>query len=108
MKLSFQYNRFLHGVIYKEVKAIKKPLYVFDGQFVFRPSGLSVESLKQLLKHLDLDYPREDEKVLSITKLSTKQMGNHIEFMINLLAENKLTFPHIDLEWSRLMENIRD
>ena len=107
MKLSFQYNRFLHGVIYKEVKAIKKPLYVFDGKFVFRPAGLSMESLKQLLKHLDLDYPREDEKVLSMTKLDTKQMGDHIEWMIKLLAENKLTFPYIDLEWSRLMRDIK-
>jgi len=107
MKLSSPYNRFLHGVIYKDVKAIKRPLYVFDGQFVFRPSGLSVESLKQLLKHLDLDYPREDEKVLSITKLSTKQMGNHIEFMINLLADNGLTFKHIDEEWERIMESVR-
>ena len=104
MQLSSAYNRFIHGVVYKELHSIQKPIKVFDGKFIFRPSGLTYNSVKQLLKHLDLNYPREGNKVKSITKLTTQEMSEHLEFITLLLGENGITQKHIEEEFKRLME----
>jgi hypothetical protein len=107
MKISNNYNRFLHGVIYNQVKAIQEPLKVFDGKFIFRPCSISLDSVKQLLKHIDLDYPRNDKGVLSITQLTSKQVCEHIEFIILLLGENGHTFEFIEDEWNRILKEIK-
>lgn len=107
MLISSPFNRFLHGVIYKEVKAIKEPLIVHN--LKFKPSGLSFDSVKQLLKHLDLDYPRDQNNTpLSITTITSKELCLHIEWCIRTLGENGFTFSFIEKEWERLINSARN
>jgi hypothetical protein len=94
---SLQQNKLYHelcGQLYSS-----KPVYVWDGRFieyglrnpmVFRPSAFSYDSFRDLIKSLDFDYPRGENKLpISSAKLSTEDMNSHITFLEVLLMEGK-------------------
>lgn len=102
--ISKQFMRFYYGVVLKQIKAIKQPL-VFHNKFKVRLSALSVESCKQMLKILDLKYPKDSTQMpISLRDIENSELVDHIDFLIKSLAENKLTFPFIDDEWERLLK----
>ncbi len=74
-----------------------KSIKVYDGRFsnlgytnpiVFRPSAFGYDTFRELIKAIDLSYPRDNKgKVLSSAKLNTEQMNSHITFLEVLLTE---------------------
>ncbi|HET8689374.1 MAG TPA: hypothetical protein VFM18_22415 [Methanosarcina sp.] len=70
---------------------------IYDGRFtelgypnpvVIRLSAFSYDTARELLKALDLEFPRDSkQKVLSSTKLTTEQMNSHITFLEILTKE---------------------
>ena len=60
MKISISFNRFIFGVVLEELRRPNIVLTFREVGFKFRTSQISKESMRNLLKYLDLDYPRDD------------------------------------------------
>ena len=77
----------------------------FDNpKFMFRTSSITKESMRELLKHLDFDYVRDEEgKPLSYTKLDSKQMSNHVAWIEMIAGSSGVEMSYITAEWDRLM-----
>lgn len=95
MNRSQQQNRIYHsycGQLYKT-----KEVRVYDGRFTeygypnpfrFRPSALSYDSFRDIMKALDFEYDRDNQgRPLSSTKVSVETMNKHIIFLECLLSE---------------------
>ena len=88
MIISSQFNRFMHGVVLRELGALRY-LQIREHKLALRPFYLTQGTLKQLLKVLDFDYPREkDGKPFSYRKLTARDMLAHIAFIELVMAEN--------------------
>ena len=75
-----------------------------EPKFKFRTSCITKESMRELLKHLDFTYPRDEEsKPLSYTKLDSKQMSDHVQWIEMIAGQSGCEFSYIADEWSRLM-----
>lgn len=105
--ISNQFMRFYYGVVLKQIRQIQSPL-IFHNKFKIRLSSLSVNSSKQMLKMLDLEYPKDSTQMpISLRDIENSELIHHIDFLISVLAENKLSFKFIDDEWQRLLKEIR-
>ena len=103
--ISNQFMRFYYGVVLKQIRQIQSPL-IFHNKFKIRLSALSVESSKQMLKMLDLEYPKDTTQMpISLRDIENGELIHHIDFLINVLAENKQTFKFIEDEWERLIKD---
>lgn len=101
--ISNQFMRFYYGVVLKQIRQIQSPL-IFHNKFKIRLSSLSVNSSKQMLKMLDLEYPKDSTQMpISLRDIENSELIHHIDFLISVLAENKLSFKFIDDEWQRLL-----
>ena len=70
---------------------------IYDGRFtdlgypnpiVIRLSAFNYDSARELLKALDLQYPRDEKgNALSSAKLTTEEMGSHLFFLEILTKE---------------------
>lgn len=88
MLVSREFNRFMHGVVLAQVAKIRF-LKVQEIKGILRPFYLSPDTLKQLLKIIDLDYPRNEKgEPLSYTKLNELEFLSHIAFIERICAEN--------------------
>ncbi len=106
--LSSQFRKFVFGVVLKELKALKEPIVIEEPRFKFRTSSITKESLRNLLKHLDLNYPRDERmRPLSYTKLNNKDMCKHIEFINKIVGQSGQTLNYIEEEWKRIMESVK-
>lgn len=103
MIISNSFNRFFHRAVIVEIKRINTPISFYN-RFKVRFSGLSIKSIKTMLKMLDLNYPRCNGEVISITDIENKELCEHIEFIFRTLAENSITLPVIENEWQRLIK----
>lgn len=103
MIISSRFNRFYHRAIITEIKRINTPISFYN-RFKIRFSGLSIKSIKTMLKMLDLNYPRSNGEVISIKDIESKELCEHIEFIFKTLAENSITLKVIEDEWERLLK----
>ena len=81
MKIRNEFSRFMHGVVLKELWALRY-LEIRELHVAIRPFYLAFDTLKQVLKRLDTDYP------LTYTKLNTEEVLSHIAFIERLMSEN--------------------
>lgn len=106
MKISNHQTRWIFGVLLEQAR--EADVIRFDHlDFKFRPSAISKESLRNLLKMCDFDYPRDSNGIpLSYTKLNTKEMNRHVEWVIDTVS---LTHPmrFVEEEWDRLMDRLK-
>jgi hypothetical protein len=64
--------------------------YGYPNPFKFRPSMLSYDSFRDIMKALDFEYDRDDKgRPISSTKVSVDVMNKHITFLEVLLSEIK-------------------
>lgn len=100
--ISPNFNRYMHGVVLQGVRLAPVLHFTYPQPFRFRPSMLALESLKQLLKHLDESYPRDEGMPRSYAKLDSKQMTDHLLFIESSCAHSGFEMPHITKEWERI------
>jgi len=106
--LSYQYTKFIFGVVLEHIRDKELVLQIDEPRFKFRPSAISKESLRNLLKHIDLTYPRDEKGMpVSYTKLTTADMFRHVEWIERQCGYSGFTPKYISQEWERLMEKIR-
>ena len=104
MKISLQFNKFIFGVVLEDLRQPNIILKFEEVGFKFRTSQISKESMRNLLKYLDLDYPRDDRnEPLSYTKLTSKEMSNHIKWIELKAMESGHEMLYITQEWERLL-----
>lgn len=105
MKISSNFNRFIFGVILPELKKEGVVLHFDSPKFHFRTSSVRSESIRNLLKYLDLNYPRDErQEPLSYTKLDSKQMSDHVAWIEMIAATSGFEMAHITEEWDRLLK----
>ena len=105
MKISIQFNRFIFGVVLEQIRDVDE-IIIDEPRFAFRPRTIKKESLRNLLKYLDLNYPRNDVgEPFSYTKLTSKEMSDHLEFIVKSCNGN---MKYINDEWNRLISTIRN
>lgn len=81
----------MHGVVLREIKKIRY-LKISGLKIAIKPFYLSFDTLKQILKYLDEDYPRKkDGKPFSYTELKEVDFLRHIAFLECVCAENGIT-----------------
>ena len=103
MKISTNFNRFIFGVVLSDIRNADI-LKFADFQWKFRPRQITKESMRELFKHLDLDYPRDEEsKPLSYTNLDSKQMSSHVAWIEKIANESGYEMQHIAEEWQRIL-----
>lgn len=108
MMISNNFNRFIFGVVLEDLKHSGGVLSFQEPSFKFRVSSISKESIRNLLKHLDFNYPRDEhQKPLSYTKLDSKQMSLHVEWIERQCAFSGIEMQYISQEWERIMKGIR-
>jgi len=104
MKISGHFNRFMFGVILKDIRNADVLIFK-DFNFKFRPRQIASESMRELFKHLDLSYPRDDKNIpMSYTKLDSKQMTRHVQFIERVAGFSGHEMKHISEEWNRLLQ----
>ena len=65
-------------------------------------------SIYQILKQLNKNYPLdEDNTKLSTTKMTSKQMTEHIQWIERVVAFNGLCFDYVTSEWERLLQEYK-
>jgi hypothetical protein len=107
VKISSNFNRFIFGVVLEDLKKSDGILKFEEPKFKFRPKNITKESLRNLLKHLDFDYPRDDEmRPLSYTKLDSKQMSDHIAWIERTAGNSGIELDYIAQEWERIMKGV--
>lgn len=107
-KVSSNFYRFIFGVVLEDLKKQDGTLQFEEPPFKFKPKAISKESLRNLLKHLDFDYPRDEKAMpLSYTKLDSKQMTRHIEWIERQCAYSSIELDYISLEWNRLVNQYK-
>lgn len=108
MKISSNFNRFIFGVVLEDLKNSGGVLEFQEPPFKFRCSQLSKETIRNLLKYLDFNYPRNENGVpLSYTKLDSKQMSDHITWIERQCAFSGIEMKYISDEWERIIKSIR-
>ncbi|RAZ49185.1 hypothetical protein [Campylobacter hyointestinalis] len=91
MRISSPFNRFMHGVVLREIKKIRY-LKIAELKIAIKPFYLSFDTLKQILKYLDEDYPRKKGgEPFSYTELKELDFLRHIAFLECVCAENGYT-----------------
>ena len=104
--LSNNFNRFYHGVVLKQVgglKEIKTDIEYLGRKFIFSPKRLNMDSLKQLLKAINLQYPRDSKGIpVSTRKIDSVELMQHIEYIIELCGNNGDILPFVADEWERI------
>lgn len=81
----------MHGVVLREIQKIRY-LKIAGLKIAIKPFYLSFDTLKQILKCIDEDYPRKkDGKPFSYTELKEVDFLRHIAFLECVCAENGIT-----------------
>lgn len=108
MNYSLNFNKFIFGVVLQDLKDSGGVLQFDNPPFKFKVSQVSKESIRNLLKHLDFNYPRNDDGVpLSYTKLDSKQMTRHIEWIERQCAFSSIELLYIKAEWDRIVNQYK-
>ncbi|PPB65657.1 hypothetical protein [Campylobacter hyointestinalis] len=104
MQISYSFNRFMHGVVLREIKKIRY-LKISSLKIAIKPFYLSFDTLKQILKYLDEDYPRKkDGKPFSYKELKEVDFLRHIAFLECVCAENGYTL-NLEKEYKDNLDN---
>lgn len=109
MIYSLNFNKFIFGVVLEDLKKSGGVLQFQDPPFKFRVSQVSKETIRNLLKHLDFNYPRGENGVpLSYTKIDSKQMTRHIEWIERQCAYSSIEMKYIVAEWEMLVNQYKN
>lgn len=105
MLISSGFNRFMHGVVLKFIAHNVGVLKFYDAGVKFYPRYFELDTVKQILKALDLNYPRNrDFSPFSYTKLSAFDMLMHVKWVEVILSENGYFAPWLDDEFYKKLK----
>jgi len=114
MNISSNFNRFYHKAVLKEFfkrcGTVRFSLWIDNNtggtfEFIRDEDFHDVDDLKQLLKDMNIDYEvaEDGEGKISTSDINAKALVQHIDFCIQIAAENNVTFDFVEDEWNRLL-----
>ncbi len=108
MKISQNFNRFYHAQLREFF--LKAPLKLkVEGFGMLYIQGLTFYSFKQLLKIVNLDYPRNDNGYpISTRDINNAELVQHIEFIFKLAGQNGIEMSVIKQEWEMLLRRCKN
>jgi len=115
-QISSNYNRFYHGIVLNDAFTKARQLSFREWEdtntgtcliFYKNEDYYDMDDLKQLFKLMNLNYPIEQEGKTSTSNITTKELGEHIEWVIKVMGENGIELDFIREEWDRLMKEAR-
>ena len=108
MKISNNFNRFYHSQIKELFQKIPSKLKI-EGIGTIYIKGMTFYTFKQMLKLINLDYPRDEAgHPLSTRDISNKELVQHIEFIFKLAAQNGVEMNIIKQEWELLLRRANE
>ncbi|MDR2099995.1 MAG: hypothetical protein LBP40_04095 [Campylobacteraceae bacterium] len=103
MKISSNFNRFIFAVL-KDLHSNCKVLKIDEPKAELPIQAIDRESLRNLLKYLDMSYPRDERGIpLSYRDLNSKQMTEHVNWIERQAGFSGVELSHITREWARIM-----
>ena len=103
MKISNNFNRFYHAQIKELFHKVPSRLKIEDIGTIYI-TGMTFYTFKQMLKYINLDYPRDEiGHPISTRDISNKELVQHIEFIFKLAAQNGVEMSVIKQEWELLI-----
>jgi PDZ domain-containing secreted protein len=96
-------------VVCKEIKKLPPMKIRFMGEWsMINFRQVKSSSIYQILKQLNKNYPLdEDGTKLSTTKMTSKQMTEHIQWIERVVSWNGHTFEYVSQEWERLLKEYK-
>jgi len=108
MQISRNFNRFYHSLIREFYFKSPKRLKV-EGIGVLYTRAFTINGFKQILKMINLDYPRDENgDTLSTRDVSSKALTEHIEFIFKLAGENGIELDVIKQEWELILRRANE
>lgn len=113
MNISTQFNKFLHSIL-NDLFTKSRQLKIYGLSDEIRRETFTIhksedyyemDELKQLLKILNLNYPRDGENNVSTVDISNKDLCEHIEFLYQTAGYNGIELKMVKEEWDRLINN---
>jgi len=120
MEISNPFNRFYHGVVLNQVLNAKdhhgSPItWIQFREWVDTKSGgalrfdkfidySDLNDLKQIFKLMNLNYPIDKEDKASTTKISSKDLSDHIGWVLKIMGENGIELDFVHEQWERVLE----
>lgn len=110
MLISQRFQKFFFGVVCKEIKQLPPMKIRFRGVWsMINFRCVKSKSIYQILKQLNKNYPLDqDGSKLSTTKMTSKQMTEHIQWIERVVAFNGHCFKYVTAEWERLKEQYKE
>lgn len=103
MKISPNFQGFIFGYLLPEARRAPK-LKLHEILHPFRPAPISKESLRSLFKYWDFNYPRDcNNQPLSYRVIDSKQMTEHVNWIVRMAAQSGYEMQHVKEEWDRLL-----
>jgi hypothetical protein len=98
MQISTNFNRFIFSVL-RDLHRQYKVLKIDEPRALLPTNLIDGKTLRNLFKYLDLDYPRDERGIpLSYTKLNSKQMTSHINWIERQAGLSGVELSHITRE----------
>ena len=97
MQISSNFNRFYHSVLadfWRKATAARLNIQNSD-------------DFKEGIKSVNPDYPTENDKPISTTKLSNQQLCQHIEFIVMFAGHYGFELQFVADEWERVKQMAR-
>ncbi len=108
MRISNNFNRFYHSQIKELFQKIPSKLKI-EGIGTIYINGMTFYTFKQMLKLINLDYPRDEVgHPLSTRDISNKELVQHIEFIFKLAGQNGIEMNVIKQEWELLLRRANE
>lgn len=99
MLITIQHNRFFRAV----VKEFRNQL-VAPYQDDIEAQKITANHVKDLLANQNENYPRTELGfIISTTKITPKELNQHIEWIFKTGGERGYTFLSVEEEWQRIM-----
>ena len=106
MFISQNFNRFYHALIREFYLKAPRCLKI-DGFGLIYVKGMGADNFKQLLKIVNLDYPRDEMGIpISTTVIGNKDLTEHIEFIFYIAGMNGIELEVVKQEWENLRKGV--
>lgn len=91
MQISREFQGFTFGKLWNEVSQIEQVIWFDVGSvnFPIRPKGIKRDSLRNLIKQLDPNYPKDENgRGLSYRDITTKELDSHLIWIYSTFADS--------------------
>ena len=111
MQISNNFNRFYHMIL---SQVFKKAGHLSFRNWIDTSTGgsltflkyenyESIDDLKTIFKLMDINFPMHGDSKASTVDLTSKELSDHISWVLKVVAENGIVLPVVEEEWQRLL-----